>query len=92
MSSIETTILSPSNKLYEYKPELVPINYPLIRYMGSKYRLLDWINSELSQIDFNTVLDGFSGSGAVSYMLKKMNKTVYTNDFLYFSYILAKAT
>lgn len=92
MSSIETAFPSPSNDLYEYKPDLGPINYPLIRYMGSKYKLLDWISSELRQLEFNTVLDGFSGSGAVSYMLKKMNKTVYTNDFLYFSYILAKAT
>ncbi len=92
MSSVETAILHPRNDLYEYKPEFVPIKYPLIRYMGSKYKLLDWISSELSQLEFNTVLDGFSGSGAVSYMLKKMNKTVYTNDFLHFSYILAKAT
>jgi len=92
MSNIETTILRSENNLYEYKPVVTPINYPLIRYMGSKYKLLEWINSELSQLEFNTVLDGFSGSGAVSYMLKKMNKTVYTNDFLHFSYILAKAT
>lgn len=66
--------------------------YPLIRYMGSKYKLLDWIKVELSQFDFDTVLDGFSGSGAVSYLFKTMNKTVYSNDFLHFSYILAKAT
>ncbi len=66
--------------------------YPLIRYMGSKYKLLDWIKEELSQFDFDTVLDAFSGSGAVSYLLKTMNKTVYSNDFLHFSHILATAT
>ncbi len=69
-----------------------PKNYPLLRYMGSKYKLLDWIKEELSNYSFNSVLDGFAGSGAVSYMLKSMGKTVYSNDFLHMSYTFAKAT
>lgn len=75
-----------SNRLKEHK------NYPLIRYMGSKYKLLDWIQDELKKIDFESVLDGFSGSGAVSYMFKTLGKTVYSNDFLHLSYTLTKAT
>ncbi len=66
--------------------------YPVVRYMGSKYRLLDWIAEETSHLDFESVLDGFSGSGAVSYLFKTLNKTVYSNDFLHFSYILSRAT
>ncbi|MGL1890357.1 MAG: DNA adenine methylase [Spirochaetaceae bacterium] len=67
-------------------------DYPRLRYMGSKYILLDWIKEELSNIPFDTVLDGFSGSGAVSYMFKTLNKQVYSNDFLNLSYTIAKAT
>lgn len=69
-----------------------PKEYPRIRYMGSKYKLLNWIEEELGQFEFQTVLDGFSGSGAVSYMFKTMGKTVYSNDFLHMSYTLSKAT
>jgi adenine-specific DNA-methyltransferase len=69
-----------------------PKDYPLLRYMGSKYKLLDWIKEELSNYSFESVLDGFSGSGAVSYLLKSMGKTVYSNDFLHMSYTFAKAT
>lgn len=69
-----------------------PKDYPRIRYMGSKYKLLTWIEEELTKLSFETVLDGFSGSGAVSYLFKTMDKTVYSNDFLNMSYTLAKAT
>ncbi len=67
-------------------------DYPLIRYMGSKYKLLDWIFQEVTGIDYLSVLDAFSGSGAVAYMFKSLGKAVYTNDFLHFPYVLAKAT
>jgi len=66
-------------------------DYPQIRYMGSKYKLLEWIRETLSELDFETALDAFSGSGAVSYLMKSMDRTVYSNDFLHFSYILSKA-
>lgn len=66
-------------------------NYPLIRYMGSKYKLLPWIKETLEKYDFDSALDGFSGSGAVSYLLKTMGKTVYSNDFLHLSYTLTRA-
>jgi adenine-specific DNA-methyltransferase len=66
--------------------------YPLIRYMGSKYKLLPWIYDEIKDLPFSSALDGFSGSGAVSFLLKCMNKTVYSNDFLHFSHVLTKAT
>jgi len=68
------------------------MSYPLIRYMGSKYRLLSWINDELSDIEYQSVLDAFSGSGAVSYLFKTLGKQVFSNDFLHFAHIMAKAT
>lgn len=66
--------------------------YPLLRYMGSKYKLLPWIYNEIKDIPFESALDAFSGSGAVSFLLKAMGKTVCSNDFLHFSSVLTKAT
>jgi adenine-specific DNA-methyltransferase len=60
--------------------------------MGSKHRLLPWLESVLGQLNFETALDGFSGSGCVSYLLKVMGKDVHSNDFLAFATDFARAT
>lgn len=65
--------------------------FPKMRYMGSKFRLLPWIHSVLRELEFDTVLDGFSGSGCVGYLLKAMGKEVHSTDFLNFASTLAKA-
>lgn len=66
--------------------------YPVMRYMGSKRRLLPWIYDVLNSIEFETVHDPFSGSGCVAYLMKSMGKRVVASDFLNFSATLAKAT
>jgi len=58
--------------------------------MGNKYRLLPWLRGELERLDFQSVLDGFSGSGSVSYLFKTMGKRVYSNDFLHFPATIAR--
>ncbi len=65
--------------------------YPQIRFMGSKYRLLPWISEVLDRLDYDTALDAFSGSGCVSYLLKALGKQVTANDFLNFSATITKA-
>lgn len=66
--------------------------YPQLRYMGSKHRLLPWLHEVLQGYSFGSVLDAFSGSGCVAYLLKAMGKRVYTNDFLAFPREIAAAT
>ncbi len=66
--------------------------YPQLRFMGSKHRLLPWLHEILSQVEFDSALDAFSGSGCVAYLLKSMGKEVATNDFLNFASLLAMAT
>ena len=66
--------------------------YPRLRYMGSKYRLLPWIHQVLSQLDFTSALDAFSGSGCVAYLMKAMEKRVISNDFLNFAHHIALAS
>jgi DNA adenine methylase/adenine-specific DNA-methyltransferase len=60
--------------------------------MGSKHRLLPWIEAVLADLRFETALDAFSGSGCVSYLLKTMGKEVHSNDFLRFASDLTTAT
>ncbi|MBL7038868.1 MAG: hypothetical protein ISR77_09580 [Pirellulaceae bacterium] len=46
------------------------LGFPQLRFMGSKFRLLLWIYDVLTEFEFDTVLDAFSGSGCVSYLLR----------------------
>lgn len=59
--------------------------------MGSKHSALPNIYTVLKNLEFKTALDAFSGSGAVSYLLKTMGKSVTSNDFLNFCYHVSNA-
>lgn len=72
-------------------PERVA-DYPELRYMGSKSRLLPWIHGVLRSLPFETAADPFVGSGCVAYLLKAMGKRVIASDFLNFPAVLAAAT
>ena len=65
--------------------------FPRTRYQGSKYKLQKWIKHHLEKLDFQTALDAFSGTSSISYMMKELDKTVYSNDILKFNYFVAKA-
>lgn len=66
-------------------------NFPGTRYMGSKYRVLPFILDTLKDIQYESVLDAFSGSTCVSYMFKQQGKRVVSNDFMQFTYHFANA-
>lgn len=67
-------------------------NFPRLRYMGSKYRLLPQLEAIFDTISFDSALDAFSGSGVVAYALKRQGKRVVTNDFLRFAATIGLAT
>ena len=62
------------------------LNSPSTRYQGSKRRMLPWLRSIFETLKFETALDGFGGSGSVSYLLKTMGKEVTFNDILKSNY------
>lgn len=66
---------------------------PVTRYYGSKRRLLDKIWDALitNQIEFNSVLDLFGGTGVVSYYMAQKGKSIIYNDILSFNCEIAKA-
>lgn len=77
-------------------PSLPPLvraaNFPRLRYMGSKYRLLPDLAKAITEVGPDTVLDAFSGSGVVSYLLKSLGCRVTSNDFLAFPGAITEAT
>lgn len=65
--------------------------YPPTRYMGSKEKLLPYIQDVASHFQFDSALDLFSGSGVVGYLFKTMGKQVFSNDYMAMSATLSKA-
>jgi len=65
--------------------------FPEVRWMGSKKRLLPWIHHILAGLDFEAAADPFSGSGAVGYLMKSMGRRVVASDFMNVSATLAQA-
>lgn len=61
-----------------------------MRYIGGKSLLLDKIINAIKEnaTDIHSVIDIFAGSGVVSQRFKKEGYKVYSNDFLYFSYVI----
>jgi adenine-specific DNA-methyltransferase len=64
---------------------------PSTRYQGSKYKLIEWIEYNTKDLEFNSALDAFGGTGCVGYMFKKNGKQVLYNDSLKFNYYIGLA-
>lgn len=65
-------------------------SFPTTRYQGSKRKILSFIYDIANELVFETVLDAFGGTAVVSYLFKKMNKSVTYNDNLKFNSIIGK--
>ncbi len=65
--------------------------FPSTRYQGSKRKLVDWISESVSSLEFDSVLDVFGGTGAVSHQFKALGKTVTYNDLLHFNWLIGVA-
>ena len=75
-------------------PEILPdqtSKYPTTRYMGSKQKLLQHISESVKDLEFDSVIDLFSGSGIVGYMFKAQGKKVISNDHMHMSHTFTKA-
>jgi adenine-specific DNA-methyltransferase len=67
-------------------------HFPRFRYMGSKFKLAQWLQTAFENLSFESATDAFSGSGVVSYLLKRMGKQISANDSLAFPGVLTTAT
>ena len=73
-------------------PELIDAaTFPTTRYQGSKRKILDWFLEVFNELEFDSVLDAFGGTSSVSYLFKRMGKSVVYNDYLKFNHLVGKA-
>jgi adenine-specific DNA-methyltransferase len=76
---------------FNFRNELDELpKFPSTRYQGSKRKLICELNDALSDINFSSALDLFSGSGTVSLLLRFMGKTVTSNDYIAYNANTAK--
>ena len=66
--------------------------FPQMRFMGNKRKLLEFIEEKTEPLEFDSVFDAFAGSGTVSHQFKRKDKRVVSNDLLEFSYHVVNAT
>lgn len=65
--------------------------FPSTRFQGSKLKIVNWIWDAIKDINFDTALDAFGGTGCVVYKLKEKGKQVTYNDILKFNYCIGLA-
>ncbi|MCK4352770.1 DNA adenine methylase [candidate division WOR-3 bacterium] len=82
--TMETDTLQLSIKGFEP----ITFRFPSTRYQGSKLKLVEWIWWNVGHLEFDTVLDAFGGTGAVSYLFKTKGKQVTYNDILKSNYYI----
>ena len=68
-----------------------PYNLPTTRYQGSKAKIVEWIWDNIKEIEFESALDAFGGTGIVGYFLKIKGKQVFYNDILNSNYYIGTA-
>jgi adenine-specific DNA-methyltransferase len=66
-------------------------SFPSTRFQGSKRKIIDWLWTNLENLQFDSVLDVFGGTGAVSYLFKCAGKQVTYNDKLSFNWNIGTA-
>jgi adenine-specific DNA-methyltransferase len=77
-----------------FQPALFPdlvAQFSSTRYQGSKAKLADWIWERIADLEFDSCLDAFGGTGAVAYRLKQARKEVTYNDLMTFNYYFGQA-
>jgi adenine-specific DNA-methyltransferase len=64
--------------------------FPEPQYLGAKFTLLSWIEKFIPK-DCKVVLDAFSGTQSVAFLMKQLGFKVITNDFLQFNHQIGRA-
>jgi len=67
------------------------MTFPSTRFLGSKSKLIPWIYQNIKDLEYRSVLDAFGGTASFSFLMKKLGKRVYYNDYLKFNQIVGKS-
>ncbi|NUP08481.1 MAG: DNA methyltransferase [Polyangiaceae bacterium] len=71
-----------SNQRAESDTNVAPPAFVTTRYQGSKQRLIPFLDGALRGLSFDSAVDVFGGTGAVSHYFKRLGKAVHYNDVL----------
>ncbi|MBU2054325.1 MAG: DNA adenine methylase [Proteobacteria bacterium] len=66
--------------------------FPSTRFQGSKLKIADWIWESIQNLNFDSALDAFGGTGSIGYLFKKKGKKVTYNDILKFNWYIGQAS
>lgn len=72
------------------EPFFMDYKFPKPQYLGAKYIHGEWIAKHIPEHTV-AILDAFSGSQSISFLCKKLGKSVISNDFLNFNTEIGKA-
>ena len=64
--------------------------FPSTRYQGSKRKIIGLLAGIFDNLQFDSAVDLYSGSGMVTLLLRYMGKTVSANDYLKFNRMAAR--
>ena len=78
------------NKKENFSNQLM-VKVPSTRYQGSKQKIVDWIWRNIKDLEFNTFLDAFGGTGVVGYYAKVKGKQVTYNDIMAFNHWIGRS-
>ena len=70
---------------------IVDPQFPSTRFQGSKLKISDWIWNAIRDLEFDSALDAFGGTGSVAYMLKTKGKQATYNDIMKFNWYIGIA-
>lgn len=79
--------------MHRKEMQMKKLNINNRRYLGSKYKLLDFIDEVIENNckKFDSIFDVFGGTGVVSNFFSKKGKKIYVNDLLFSNYCIYNA-
>lgn len=66
-------------------------DFPTTRFQGSKRDISEWVWSRVSELEPDSILDAFGGTGSISFEAKKHGVETHYNDYLKFNYNIGLA-
>lgn len=87
----------PTNEIVHVPSKETTLKVQRLNYIGSKYQLLDWLHEKILEktgfetLAGKTVVDGFAGTGIVSYFLRTKGCKVLANDAEAYSAAITRA-
>lgn len=71
--------------------QVYDVDFPTTRFQGSKRDISSWVWSRIGELEPESLLDVFGGTGAISFQAKRHGVETHYNDYLRFNYNIGLA-